>query len=124
MLSRLKFILDRELTVANALEKSIARYGADFEVMRFSGSLQRFGVEGRSLTLAQLKAFCDRISQALVENGLQRYDRVAIYQRGSVEYLLYSLAIMRPVRAWSGCRTSCRRRRTVSNRSTSTCTTT
>lgn len=95
MLSRLKFILDRELTVANALEKSIARYGADFEVMRFSGSLQRFGVEGRSLTLAQLKAFCDRISQALVANGLQRYDRVAIYQRGSVEYLLYSLAIMR-----------------------------
>jgi long-chain acyl-CoA synthetase len=95
MLSRLKFILDRELTVANALEKSIARYGADFEVMRFSGSLQRFGVHGQSLTLAQLKTLCDRLSQALAAHGLQRYDRVAIYQRGSVEYLIYSLAIMR-----------------------------
>ncbi len=95
MLSRLKFILDRELTVANALEKSIARYGADFEVMRFSGSLQRFGVPGQSLTLGELKALCDRISQMLVAHGLQRYDRVAICQRGSVEYLIYSLAIMR-----------------------------
>ena len=95
MLSRLKFILDRELTVSNALEKSIAAYGADFEVMRFSGSLQRFGVPGQSLTLGELKALCDRISQMLVAHGLQRYDRVAICQRGSVEYLIYSLAIMR-----------------------------
>ncbi len=95
MLSRLKFILDRKLTVANALEKSIAYYGDDFEVLRFSGSLERFGVSGHALTVAQLKSLCDRISKTLIGLGLKRYDRVAIYQRGNVEYLIYSLAIMR-----------------------------
>lgn len=95
MLSRLKFVLDRDLTVANALEKSIDSYGADFEVIRFTGSLRRFGVEDQSLTLGQLKSLCDRISRALLAQGLQRYERVAICQRGSVEYLIYSLAIIR-----------------------------
>lgn len=95
MLSRLKFLLDRRLTVSNVLEKSIATYGADFEVLRFSGSLERFGVPGQALTLAQLKRLCDRVSAALVGLGLKRFDRVAICQRGNIEYLIYSLAIMR-----------------------------
>lgn len=95
MFTRLKFILDRKFTVANALEKSIAAYGEDFEVLRFSGSLERLGVAGQALTVGQLKRLCDRISRTLVELGLKRYDRVAIYQHGSVEYLIYSLAIMR-----------------------------
>ena len=95
MLSRLKFIFDRKLTVSNALEKSIACYGDDFEVLRFSGDLERFGVKGHALTAASLKSLSDRISQTLVELGLKRHDRVAIYQRGNVEYMIYSLAIMR-----------------------------
>lgn len=95
MLSRLKFVFDRHLTVANALEKSIAVYGADFEVLRFSGSLAHLGVQGRSLTAGQLREVCDRLSRTLLGLGLQRYDRVAIFLDNGVEYFLYSLAIMR-----------------------------
>ena len=95
MISRLKFILDRRVTVSNVLEKSIASYGRDFEILRYTGSLERFGVSGRSLTIGQLKSLSDRISAALVALGVERYDRVAICQRGNIEYLIYSLAIMR-----------------------------
>lgn len=95
MLSRLKFIFDGGLTVANALEKSIAVYGEDFEVLRFSGSLERFGVGGRAITAGQLRRLSDRLSQTLLDLGLKRYDRVAIYLDNGVEYLIYSLAIMR-----------------------------
>lgn len=95
MIARLKFILDRSLTVSNILEKSIAAYGADFEILRFSGSLAHLGVDGQSLTLGELKRVCDRLSSALLNLGLQRFDRVAVYKAPSVDYLIYSLAIMR-----------------------------
>lgn len=95
MLARLRFILDRSLTVANLLDKSVAAYGEDFEVLRFSGSLAELGVRGQSLTLGTLRRVCDRIALALRQQGLQRHDRVATYQSASVAYLIHSLAIIR-----------------------------
>lgn len=95
MLARLRFILDRSLTVSNLLDKSVAAYGEDFELLRFSGDLRALGISGQSLTLGALRRVCDRIALALRQQGLQRYDRVAICQSGSVAYLIYSLAIIR-----------------------------
>jgi len=92
---RLNFILDRGLTCANVLEKSIAAYGASFEVLRFSGSLRAYGVSGSALTLGELQQVVNRISAALLHAGLRRHERVAICKRHEVDYLLLSLAIIR-----------------------------
>lgn len=92
---RLNFILDRSLTCANVLEKSIAAYGADFELLRFSGSLRAYGVAGSALTLGELQQLVNRVSAALLQAGLRRHERVAICKRHEVDYLLLSLAIIR-----------------------------
>ncbi len=95
MLNRLRLILDSSLTVSNCLEKSIAAYGADAEILRFSGDQTALGIEGQCLTLEQLQQSVNRISNMLMQLGVRRFDRVAIYKRGAVDYLILSLAIIR-----------------------------
>jgi long-chain acyl-CoA synthetase len=95
MLPRLRFIFDRSLTVSNCLEKSIAAYGPDMTILGFSGDQSALGTGTQSLTLGELQKIVNRIANALVSLGLRRFDRVAIYKRGAVDYLIFTLAIVR-----------------------------
>ena len=95
MLQRFRFLFDRHLTVANCLEKSIAAYGADTEILRFSGDQSALGLDGQSITLVQLQNVVNRLANLLLRHGFKRFDRVAIYKSGAVDYLIFSLAIVR-----------------------------
>jgi long-chain acyl-CoA synthetase len=95
MITRLKFIFDNTLTAANALDKSIVAYGADFEILRFSGNQRHLGIDGNSLTLGELRRVVNRLSNYLRAIGVERFNRVATCKSGAVDYLILTLAILR-----------------------------
>jgi len=95
MITRLQFIFDKTLTAANALDKSIAAYGADFEILRFSGNQKHLGIAGNSLTLGELRSVVNRLSNYLRVIGVERFNRVGVCKSGAVDYLILTLAILR-----------------------------
>lgn len=95
MFSRLKFAFDKNLTVSNVLDKSVAAYGEDFVLLTFGGTQKHIGIGGNSITLGELRDVVNRLSNYLVKRGIQRFDRVAICKKSEIDYLIVSLAIFR-----------------------------
>ncbi|MFV0474646.1 MAG: class I adenylate-forming enzyme family protein [Pikeienuella sp.] len=82
------------MTVGNLLEKSID--GREKEVFFTSDeSLDHYGVDSAGLTGAGLRDLINRLSNIVHHSGVQRFDRVAIWKANSLDYFLWSLAIMR-----------------------------
>lgn len=92
--NRLRFILDRKLTVANALDKA-ARAHPDATVFLLDAPVG-YGGLGTRVTVRQLQAFADRMAHVLTGPlGMARYERVAIVKRNAGDYFFLALAVMR-----------------------------
>ena len=95
LLSRLKIVLDADLTVSNLLDR-MAVHAPDQEVFRFEDhSLEPYGITGRALTIKQVHAIVNQMAHAMSEHGIGRYDRVAIWKANSLDYFLISMAAIR-----------------------------
>lgn len=91
---RLSFILDPAVTVANLLEKAID--GREDEILFTSDEdLSHYSIDSDGVTGRALGEIVNRLSNVVAASGVQRFDRVAIWKANSLDYFLWSLAVMR-----------------------------
>jgi acyl-coenzyme A synthetase/AMP-(fatty) acid ligase len=93
-LNRLRIVLDRQLTVANAIDIAVASH-PDSAVFHLDQELPYRLLAGREITPRRLCAFVDRLGHVLREHGLQRGGRVAIFKTNGPDYFFLALAVIR-----------------------------
>jgi acyl-coenzyme A synthetase/AMP-(fatty) acid ligase len=86
--------MDRSLSMANITERAFAAYG-EREVFVSDGPLDYLGFAQRRVTVGDVHRTVSKLAFLLVRAGLTRFDRVAIYKSNSLDYFLFSLAVMR-----------------------------
>jgi acyl-coenzyme A synthetase/AMP-(fatty) acid ligase len=93
-LNRLRFILDRRLTVANLLDKAVEAH--DDTPLFLLDEPVPYGDLGDRIEPRRLKRFADAFGALLQGRCLmQRYDRVAILKANHGDYFFLGLAVMR-----------------------------
>jgi acyl-coenzyme A synthetase/AMP-(fatty) acid ligase len=92
--NRIKFLLDRDLRMAN-LSKACARAYGDAPALLTDGSFSHLGVDGNTLSYRQVDMLVGRLATGLAHVGVGRYDRVGIYKANHADYFLVTLAAMR-----------------------------
>lgn len=94
LFNRLRFILDRGLTVANVLDKAAAAHG-DSPIFYLDQPLP-YEYLGPVVTPRELLVFAQRLGNGLRQRcGMGRYDRVAIYKENAGDYFFLGLGVMR-----------------------------
>ncbi len=91
---RLKFILNRNLTIANLLDQAID-LRPDRVLFETDEDMSRYGLDASGITGAELRRTVNRLSQLFQGNGLRQFDRLAIWKANSLDYFLHSWAAMR-----------------------------
>lgn len=91
---RLKFILDRKVTIGTMLETSIE--GREKEILFSTDEdLSRYGMPRSGLTGEGLEHISNKLSNILAQNDVARFDRVAIWKQNSLDYFFWSLSAIR-----------------------------
>ena len=91
---RLKFILDRKTTVATLLETAVA--GREDEIFFSTDEpLPQYQMPDSGLTGAGLSDIINRLCHILHSNGVQRFERVAIWKKSSLDYFFWAFSAMR-----------------------------
>ena len=93
-LNRLRIILDRHLTAANAIDVAVAAH-PDCVVFHPDVELPYRLLAGPGITPRALRVFVDRFANLLRGHGLGRRERVAIYKTNGPDYFFISLAVIR-----------------------------
>lgn len=92
--NRLKFLVDRDLRMAN-LTRACARAYGDARALVTDQSYGHLGIEGDTLSFRQVDQLVGRLAAGLTRLGIRRFDRVGIYKANHADYLLVALAAMR-----------------------------
>jgi acyl-coenzyme A synthetase/AMP-(fatty) acid ligase len=92
-LNRLRVILDRRLTAANAIDAALAAH-PDRRLFHFDGPTGYASLP-ESPTIRELHAFVRRAGACLARAGLRRFDRVVICKTNSLDYFFLALAVIR-----------------------------
>ncbi|MEL6677744.1 MAG: class I adenylate-forming enzyme family protein [Pseudomonadota bacterium] len=91
---RLKFILDRNVTLGSLLDSAIE--GREHEIYFTSDEdLSRYGMPKAGLTGAGLLTLSNKLCNILVGRKVERFDRVAIWKANSLDYFFWSLSVIR-----------------------------
>lgn len=91
---RLKFILDRKVTIGSMLEPAIENR-EDEVFFTTDEDLSHYGMAASGITGAQLQDLSNRLCNILVSAGVDRFDRVAIWKKSSLDYFFWSLSAIR-----------------------------
>ena len=91
---RLKVAANRSLNLTTILDDA-ASSNPDKTLLYVDKPLQYGRLFGRALNARALCDFVNRTANILVEAGVKRYDRVAIYKTNEPDYALLSLAIIK-----------------------------
>ncbi len=91
---RLKFILNRNLTIANLLDEAVD-LRPDHVLFETDEDLSRYGLDAKGITGTELRRCVNRLSGLFHDNGLRQFDRLAIWKANSLDYFLHSWAAMR-----------------------------
>jgi long-chain acyl-CoA synthetase len=92
--TRLRFMLDDQLSVAEILDKA-ADARPDIMAFHLDERLDNYGIAGSEIDVSSLRDLINRLSNLLGSLGIAKYDRVAIWKRNSLDYFLLSYAAMR-----------------------------
>ena len=92
--NRLRLYFDQNLTAANAIDRANA-YHHSRTLFHVDEALPYHDLPEYSVTTRQLYEFVNKLGNLLLENGLQRYDRVAIYKSNSIDYFFIALAVIK-----------------------------
>lgn len=91
---RLKFILDRNITVGSLLESAIE--GRENEIFFTSDEdLSHYGMNETGLTGTGLQIISNKLCNLLESHGVERFDRVATWKSNSLDYFFWSFSVMR-----------------------------
>ena len=93
-LNRLRLVLDRTLTPANAVDRACAAH-PDSPIFHPDVDSAFAALRGRAITAGQLLAFASGLNGLLREAGMSPGDRVAILKANHVDYFFLVLAIVR-----------------------------
>ena len=93
MFNRLRVVLDRHLTAANALDRAVNDH-PEARLLHFDHPTGYTSLSS-SPSVREIHAFVARVSRCLLQAGMQRFDRVLIYKTNSPDYFLLALAIIR-----------------------------
>ncbi|MEV4619237.1 class I adenylate-forming enzyme family protein [Asanoa sp. NPDC049573] len=94
LLNRVRVLLDGQLTPANALDKAAASH-PDSPIFHLPSPGPYRALPGVAVTPAELLGFANRVGNVLLDNGLRRGDRVAIYHTNGAEYFFLALAVVK-----------------------------
>lgn len=93
--NRLRFILDRGLTVANLPDRAAAAHD-DSPAFHLDEPLPYDDALGRAVTPRAFVGFCNRLGRALTDGcGMRRHDRVAVMKANHADYYLLDQATIR-----------------------------
>jgi acyl-coenzyme A synthetase/AMP-(fatty) acid ligase len=93
-LNRLRVLLDRRLTAANALDRAAAAH-PDSEVFHLTAATPYRDLPAGAVTPRALLPFVNKVGNVLLGLGLRRGDRVAIYHTNGPEYFFLALAVIK-----------------------------
>ena len=91
---QLGVILDSHLTVATALDRACKTH-PDLPAFNLDVQLPYRRLPGRTVSCRQLRAFANSVSNILIDSGMKRHDRVAVWKTNSPDYFFMALAIIR-----------------------------
>ena len=94
MFHRIRFILDRHLTIANLLDKA-ADARPDQCLFSSDENLEHYRVRSDGVTTSELRALVNSLSNLYRTHGVRQFDRVAIWKANSLDYFFHSWAVMR-----------------------------
>jgi len=93
-MNRLRFIMDKRLTVANLVDKSASAH--DDKPLFYLDQSPAFGGLEKTVTAGQLLRFASRLGVLLTKQlGLQRWERVAVMKANHGDIVLMGMAVMR-----------------------------
>lgn len=93
-LNRLRFLLDRKVTPATVLDWMCDSH-PDSAILTPAERLPYPVFPNPRISPGEALAFVARTGEVLKETGMRRRDRVAIFKRNEVDYVLLSLAVIR-----------------------------
>jgi acyl-coenzyme A synthetase/AMP-(fatty) acid ligase len=93
-LNRLRVLLDRDLTAANAIDRA-CDWHPDSQLFHPERDSEFSALHGPSISPARLFEFVARFGGLLHEAGLQKGDRVAIIKSNHVDYFFLVLSVIR-----------------------------
>lgn len=91
---RLKFILDRDVTIANLLDKAVEAC-PDRTLFATDEGLGHYGLDAGGITANELRRTINRLSNLHRAVGVGAFERLAVWKANSLDYLLHSWAAMR-----------------------------
>ena len=94
MFHRIRFILDRHLTIANLLDKA-ADVRPDQCLFSSDENLEHYRVQSDGVTTSELRALVNSLSNLYQAHGIRQFDRVGIWKANSLDYFFHSWAAMR-----------------------------
>ena len=92
--SRLKFILDRDLTVSNLLDKAVEAHGSRI-LFTSDEDLGHYCAPHDGITAHRLRDIVNRLTNVYIGHGIEAFERVAVWKANSLDYFFHSLAAMR-----------------------------
>ncbi len=94
ILNRLRLIFDNSITCANALDKA-AHLHPESVLFYPTTPLPYHFLNEAPLNLLHWQKFVNKLGNLLIENGLKKDDRVAIYKTNNLDYFFLALAVIK-----------------------------
>ena len=92
--NRLRIIFDSSINCGNILDKA-AEFHPSSTLFHTSDALPYKFLAETEMDLCSILKFVNRVGNLLLANGLQQYDRVAIFKTNNIDYFFLALAVVK-----------------------------